>query len=185
MKATIHLDDIRMVEEHLDLDLPCKLICYLLFLQQALLDYLQSADEVGISLAHQINSSIFAITQLFDLYEVLYTHLPDLTRDIPHSGKLHTIIILECGLDYKTTLHVATVDPAEEGWGLTRDLSTFFWAAVRTFWLLVLEKVNFFVGMEAIFLTLRVVQVGGHVFDGFTHTRDPSDRHVAKGFFLG
>ena len=40
IEATIHLDDVGVVEEHLDLDLSDELLSYLLFMQQLLLYHL-------------------------------------------------------------------------------------------------------------------------------------------------
>lgn len=74
VEAAIHLDDIRMIEEHLDLNLSGELICYLLFMQQLLLYYFKSAYEVAILLLHQIHSAVFATSQLFYLDEVINTH---------------------------------------------------------------------------------------------------------------
>jgi hypothetical protein len=60
-EAAIHLDDIRMVQKHLYLHLSCKLIGYFLFMQQLLLNNFQSADEVCVSLLHQVHPSVLAV----------------------------------------------------------------------------------------------------------------------------
>lgn len=59
MEAAVHLDDIRMIEEHLYLNLSNELICNLFFVQQLLLDYLKSAYEVTMSLLDQIHPAVF------------------------------------------------------------------------------------------------------------------------------
>jgi hypothetical protein len=85
VEAAVHLDDVGMVQEHLDFDLTRELVRYLLFSEQTLLDDLQGADEVAIPLADQIDSPVLAVAQLFDLHEVLNTHPTSLPRDIPQS----------------------------------------------------------------------------------------------------
>jgi hypothetical protein len=62
MEAAIEFDDIRMIEKHLDLHLTCKLIRYLLFMDQLLLDYLQSADEVRVLFLHQVHTAVFTVS---------------------------------------------------------------------------------------------------------------------------
>lgn len=60
-EAAIHLDDIRMVQKHLDLHLSCKLIGYFLFMQQLLLYYFQGTNEVRVSLLHQVHPAVLAV----------------------------------------------------------------------------------------------------------------------------
>lgn len=45
VKVPVHLDNIRMVEVHLNFELSDELLCDLLFFQQLLFDYFQRADE--------------------------------------------------------------------------------------------------------------------------------------------
>ncbi len=61
VEAAVHLDDVGMVQEHLDLHLPRKLVSYLLLMQQLLLDHLQSAHEVAPPLTYQVHTPVFAI----------------------------------------------------------------------------------------------------------------------------
>lgn len=61
-----------MVQEHLDLHLPDELVSYFLLMQQFLLDYLEGADEVGVFIFHEVNSTVFATPELLDLHKVIY-----------------------------------------------------------------------------------------------------------------
>lgn len=46
VKVPVHLDDVRVIEVHLDLQFPDKLLGYLLLFQQFLLDHFERAYEV-------------------------------------------------------------------------------------------------------------------------------------------
>lgn len=62
-----------MVQETLDLQLPGKLLGYFLLSQQFLLDYFESAQELGSLLSCQVHSTVFARPQVFYLLEIVYT----------------------------------------------------------------------------------------------------------------
>lgn len=84
VEAAVHLDDVRVIEVHLDLHLPYELIGDFLLMKQLLLDYLQGADEVGRPLPYKVHSPVLAVAQLFDLDEVVNAHLPGLgLREVP------------------------------------------------------------------------------------------------------
>lgn len=61
VEAAIHFYDVRVVEKHLDLYFSDELVSYLLLVEQLLLDHLQSADEAGVLLFHEVDAAIFAI----------------------------------------------------------------------------------------------------------------------------
>lgn len=62
VEAPVHLDDVRVVEEHLDLDFAGELISDFLLLQQTLLDHLQRTHEVCISLANQVHPTVLTVS---------------------------------------------------------------------------------------------------------------------------
>lgn len=95
VEATIHLDDVGVVEKHLDLHLSYELICDFLLVQKLLLDYLQSADEVGVPLTNQVHSAILTISQLFYLHKIINTHLSWSFRKFPQANHPPTTIIIK------------------------------------------------------------------------------------------
>ena len=78
VEAAVHLDDVGVVEEHLDLDLSGELVRDLLLPQQTLLDDLERADEVCVSLADQVDSTVLTVAELFDLDEIVNAYLTGL-----------------------------------------------------------------------------------------------------------
>jgi hypothetical protein len=61
-----------MIQKHLNLHFPDKLVSYFLLMQQFLFDYLESTNEVGVFILHKVNSTIFATSELFDLHKIIY-----------------------------------------------------------------------------------------------------------------
>ena len=175
-EAAIHLDDIRMIEIHLDLHLSCKLIRNFLLMKQLLLDYLQSTDEVSVSLLHQIHSSVLAVAQLLDLDEVFNTHLPLFgLRGLLAQLELRDLVLM--AIYDQAALHVAAVDPAEEGGRLLDHLLTLP-SLLRIFDFL---EVNLLGSREMVFLPAGMID--GCIFDGFAHP-DCSSGHILKEFLF-
>jgi hypothetical protein len=96
VEAAIQFNDIGMVEEHLDLNLPNELISDLLLVQQFLLYYLQRANKVGVALTHQINPSILPISELFQSREIFHAHFPCFPLPDWKLGNF----MFEAGIDY-------------------------------------------------------------------------------------
>ena len=111
MEAAEHLDDVGMVEKHLDFNLTYKLVSDLLLVQQLLLYDLQGTDKARALLSNKVHSSVLPRSQLLDLVEVLHPHLPHPLR---HRKRRHCVSG-GVGIDAQTTLHVTAVDPVEEG----------------------------------------------------------------------
>lgn len=169
-EAAVHLDDIRMVEIHLDLHLSCKLICYFLLMEQLLLDNLQGADEVRVSFLHQVHSSVLAVAQLLDFDEVLDTDLPLFgLRGLFAELELRDPVLV--AVDDQAALHVAAVDPAEEGGRLLDH----FLPLPSLFRIFDLLEVNLLGRREMVFLPAGMIY--GYVFDGFAHP-DCSSGHI-------
>lgn len=64
VETTVHLDYVRMVQKHLDLHLPRKLVSNLLLVQQLLLDHLQRTNKTTLFLTHQVHTTVLTVTQL-------------------------------------------------------------------------------------------------------------------------
>ena len=126
VEAAVHLDDVGVVEEHLDLHLSGELVGDLLLPQQTLLDDLQRADEVCVSLADQVDSTVLTVAELFDLDEIVNAHLSGLCSGwLPvESNHQLFVICLESGLYDQTSLHIV-VASVQEGRSGPRHLLPF------------------------------------------------------------
>ncbi len=146
MEAAVHFDDVGVVEEHLDFDLTDELVSDLLLMDQLLFDNLQRTDEVRILLLHQVNPSIFTVSQLFQLREVIHGHFsgfcfrrpPEISREGQLFGQMGSVG-LESGLDHLTAFHVQPFLAAEERWDLGSTvlqllISALFFVKVAIFW---------------------------------------------------
>lgn len=105
VEAAIHLDDIGMVEEHLDLDLSGKLIGDFLLMQQLLLDHLQSAYEIAVLLLNEVDSAVFSTPELLYLDEVINADLFLWFGEIFKRMELGVGVV--GGLNDHTALHIA------------------------------------------------------------------------------
>ena len=71
IEAAIHLDDVGMVQKHLNFDLTDELLSNFLLMQQFLFDNFQGTNKICIFFLHQIHSTIFTIAELLYANEVI------------------------------------------------------------------------------------------------------------------
>jgi hypothetical protein len=126
VKAAVHLDDVGVVQEHLNLYLADKLLRYLLLVQQFLLNHLQRAREIRVLLPHQVHAPVLPVPELLYPDEVVDSHL---ARFWPHfllevKGSLQPVA-LKGGLDHLGSLHVDLI-AVQERRSLPLSLGLFF-----------------------------------------------------------
>lgn len=185
VETAVHLDDIGVVEEHLDLDLSRELVGDLLLPQQTLLYDLQRTDEIRVSLTHEVHPAVLAVSQLFDLHEIVNGHPAGscprgLTADTHHQLPA---VGLESGLYDETPLQVV-VGPAQEGGSRTGQFLSFLPYNPQPLFL-IFEEIDLFVGMHSVLFSVSLGEVRGEVFDGLAHARRPPLWHVLEEFLLG
>jgi len=86
VEVTVHFDNVRVVEEHLDFELPDKLLGDLLLDEQVLLDNFKSTYEPGALFPHEINPPVLAVTKLLHFLEILSAYLFSVSRQSEHLG---------------------------------------------------------------------------------------------------
>ena len=70
VEVPIHFDDVGVIEEQLDLQLPYKLLCYLFLPQQTLLHNLDRANKATHFFPNQEHLPILALPQFLNLLEI-------------------------------------------------------------------------------------------------------------------
>ena len=75
VEAPIHLDNVRVVKEHLDLHLSNELVSNLLLVQKLFLNHLHCAYKASSLLSHQVHATVLARAQLFYSTKILHCYL--------------------------------------------------------------------------------------------------------------
>ena len=175
VKAAVHLDDVGVVEEHLDLHLPYELLSDLLLVQQLLLDHLQGANEATVLLLYQIHPPVLAVPQLLDPHKVVDC---DLAALLPAAsgpvGQRSGLVALESRLDNLGPLHFGPVSAEERG-----DLH----ALGPVIEAILFEEVGIFMARTGQLLPFGREHTIGKVVNGFAHSILLSG-HISQYFYL-
>lgn len=185
VETAVHLDDIGMAEEHLYLHLSRELVGDLLLPQQTFLYDLQRTDEICVPLTHEVHPTVLAVSQLFDLHEIINSHPAGfrprgLTADTHHELP---VVGLESGLYDETSLHVV-VAPAQEGGSRTGQFLSLLPSNHQPLFL-IFEEIDLLARMHSVLFSVPLAEMRGEVFDGLAHARRPPLRHILEELLLG
>jgi len=138
IKTSIHLDDVGMIEEHLNLDFSYELLCNLFLVKQFFLYYFKGTNEACIFLLDQVNSTILATPQLLDPDKIVHCDLGILwLATFRPVGETCSFIALKSRLHNLRSFHNIGFVPIEEG----RDLKP-FWPILKAIFF---EEITIFV----------------------------------------